>query len=110
MSRIEARLKSVSEAHQSEKRDLVALHTKLSQGHSQEGDEMGSSLKSRLMSLSTRQKQLLQCFVKQKEMSRQLAKLVERETGTKRTGNLCANWHVISGFHLGGGGVCPLGC
>lgn len=93
MSGIEGQLKLVSEAHQLEKKDLVMLHTRLSQRHSQEGGgavgETGS-LKSRLVSLSARQKQLLQCFMKQKEISRQLAKLVEREISTKRTGQ-----HVI---------------
>ena len=80
----EERLKSISEAHQSEKKDLVALHARLSSMTDQ--GEKTRSLKSRLISLSARQKHLLQCFVKQKEISSKFAQLVDRESKAKRTG------------------------
>lgn len=84
IGKAEERLKSISEAHQSEKKDLVALHARLSSLVDQ--GEKTRLLKSQLISLSARQKHLLQCFVKQKEISNKFVRLMDRETKAKRTG------------------------
>lgn len=76
VTKMEGKLKCVSVAHQSEKKCLVTV---LSQGGSQVGGGKSESLRLQLVSLSARQKQLLQCFIKQKEISGKLAKLAQRE-------------------------------
>ena len=87
---LEEKLKSVSQAHQTERKELVAAHSQLSQG-SQDPQEGGGAssetdnLRSKLVSLSARQKQLLQCFSMQKEITLKVAKLAEREAKAKKT-------------------------
>ena len=90
LSELEKKLKHVSEAHQTERKELVAVHTQLSQrrgfsqGNAEGGDET-DSLREKLMSLSARQKQLLLCFSKQKEIAFKVAQLAEREAKAMKT-------------------------
>ena len=91
---LEKKLKLVSEAHQAERKELVVHHSQLSQGRGFSqgtGGEGGASdetdsLRAKLVSLSARQKQLLQCFSKQKEITSKVAILAEREVKAKKTG------------------------
>ena len=82
---------TLSQAHQAERREIVAVHSQLSQSQeslSQDISEAtgGQSLRTQLLSLSARQKKLLECFKKQKEISLKVCELVERDTKGKRTG------------------------
>lgn len=90
VSEVERKLRVVSETHQAERKKLEVAYARLSQGSSsREGvaaKENSESLRTQLVSLSARQKQLLQCFKKQKEISSKLGKLVERETKAKKIG------------------------
>lgn len=91
MSVLEGKLKEISQAHQSERKCLASVHTQLSQGTSSQeggGGGGGQSLRSQLLSLSSRQKRLLECFKKQKEISLKVGELLEREVKAKKTGQL----------------------
>lgn len=78
-SDIERHLKAIGLANQNTRKELAAAHATLSQSCSQqEIAERSKSLRGQLLSLATKQKQLLQCFVQQKEISRKLRKLLEK--------------------------------
>ncbi len=94
LSELEKKLKLVSEAHQAERKELVVAHCQLSQqgwGCSQDysaeggGEDETDSLRAKLVSLSARQKQLLRCFSRQKEIASKVTVLAEREAKTKKT-------------------------
>lgn len=85
-SDIEQHLKAIGLANQNTRKELAAAHATLSQSYSQqEIAERSKSLRGQLLSLATKQKQLLQCFVQQKEISRKLRKLLEKHQ--KRNAN-----------------------
>lgn len=85
-SDIERHLKAIGLANQNTRKELAAAHATLSQSYSQqEIAERSKSLRGQLLSLATKQKQLLQCFVQQKEISRKLRKLLEKHQ--KRNAN-----------------------
>jgi len=85
-SDIERHLKAIGLANQNTRKELAAAHATLSQSCSQqEIAERSKSLRGQLLSLATKQKQLLQCFVQQKEISRKLRKLLEKHQ--KRNAN-----------------------
>ncbi len=92
---MEIHLKAIGESHQAERKKLVGIHAQLSQGMasqapaSQDGLAEGSeTLRSQLISLSARQKELLQCLRKQKGISNKLGMLVEREVNSRKMGQL----------------------
>ena len=82
---IERKLKAIGKAHQAERKRLVVAHASLSQGEDLAVKE-SHSLRSQLVSLSTRQKQLLQCFVKQKKISSKLGELEKQEMSARKAG------------------------
>ena len=104
---LEEKLKLVSQAHQAERKDLVAVHSQLSQGLGYSQDDAGEgggggeasskteSLREKLVSLSVRQKKLLQCFSKQKEITSKVTKLAEREAKAKKTSQLLKKRSVL---------------
>ena len=75
---IETHLKAIGLSNQTERKRLAAAHATLSKEHSQEEVTKGSqSIRLQLINLASKQKQLLQCFVKQKEITSQLSKMVQ---------------------------------
>lgn len=85
LAEIEGKLKGLGEVHQAERKKLVAVHVDLSQGSSPIQDA-SQSLRSQLVSLAVKQKQLLQCFVKQKEIARKLGELEKRRMNARKKG------------------------
>lgn len=85
---LEDNLKAANLSNQAERKRLAAAHSSLLSQHlSQEELNQGSQpLKAQLLQLATRQKQLLECFKKQKEMNLMLTKL-EETTKTVSTGH-----------------------
>lgn len=76
VAEVEQNLKMIGQANQSERKRLASA---LSQDTSQpEVMEQSRSLRQELVTLAGRQKQLLQCFVKQKEIASRLSKLHEK--------------------------------
>lgn len=85
---LEENLKAANLSNQAERKKLAAAHSSLlSQCLSQEELSQGSQpLKAQLLQLATRQKQLLECFKKQKEINLMLTKL-EETTQSVSTGH-----------------------
>ena len=85
---LEENLKAANLSNQAERKRLAAAHSSLlSQCLSQEELSQGSQpLKAQLLQLATRQKQLLECFKKQKEINLMLTKL-EETTQSVSTGH-----------------------
>lgn len=88
-SDIERQLREVSEAHQAERKELTQMHSRLSlsQGTCSQEEASGESgsLRAQLVSLSTRHRQLLECFKKQREIGGRVRELIERESKGRRT-------------------------
>ena len=83
-SDIERYLKAIGQANQNARKELAVAHASLSQSHSQqEVAERSQSLRGQLLSLAAKQKQLLQCFVQQKEISSKLSKLLKKHRERK---------------------------
>lgn len=74
---IEVNLKAISSANQSERKRLAGVHSTLSQHTNSQQDfvEGSQSLRQELLTLAGKQKQLLDCFTKQKEIGNQVRKL-----------------------------------
>lgn len=85
---LEENLKAANFSNQAERKRLAAAHSSLlSQCLSQEELSQGSQpLKAQLLQLAMRQKQLLECFKKQKEINLMLTKL-EETTQSVSTGH-----------------------
>ena len=82
---LDRQLKAISLANQNARKKLAAAHASLSQGHSQqEIAEESQSLHRQLLSLAAKQKQLLQCCVKQKEIASKLSRLHEKQREKNR--------------------------
>lgn len=79
VSDLEKKLKLISEANRAERESLSEVHASLSQGEQGLSGESQQLLMSRLVSLSARQKSLLQCFAKQKEIVGRLEELIKQE-------------------------------
>ena len=74
---IEASLKEISTANQTERKRLVSAHHSLSQ-QTQNSGQSNQSLRTQLTSLAARQKTLLECYKSQKEVVQRLEVLVHR--------------------------------
>ena len=72
---IEASLKEISTANQTERKRLVSAHHSLSQ-QTQNSGQSNQSLRTQLTSLAARQKTLLECYKSQKEVVQRLEALV----------------------------------
>ena len=80
---IETSLKEISTANQAERRRLASAHSSLSQQSSSDScAESSQHLRRQLTSLATRQKTLLQCFRRQKEV----VEIIETLSATQRVG------------------------
>ena len=83
---LDRQLKAISLANQNARKKLAAAHASLSHGHSQqEIAEESQSLHRQLLSLAAKQKQLLQCCVKQKEIASKLSTLHEKQNRQQPT-------------------------
>ena len=77
---LDQQLKAISLTNQNARKTLAAAHASLSRGHSQqEIAKESQSLHRQLLSLAAKQKQLLQCCVKQKEIASKLSTLCEKQ-------------------------------
>ena len=77
---IEANLKAISTANQAERKRLAGAHSMLSQhtNSQQEFLEGSQTLRQQLLTLANKQKQLLDCFTKQKVIGSHISKLSSR--------------------------------
>ena len=77
---IEANLKAISTANQAERKRLAGAHSMLSQhtNSQQEFLEGSQTLRQQLLTLADKQKQLLDCFTKQKVIGSHISKLSSR--------------------------------
>ncbi len=70
---VEGHLKAISLANRTERKRLADAHSALTSGNSQ--GETSQAIREQLLGLASKQRQLLQCFVQQKEVAGRLSKL-----------------------------------
>ena len=84
---VERQLKAISAANQSDRKALAASHASLSERRGclkEDATQKSQSIREKLLILASKQKRLLQCFVTQKEIARELSKLLEKWKDAER--------------------------